>query len=93
MLATSIGATIVLLLIERGLLGRVISYVQSRIQRKLHAVHTEEEPLDDDVRDLKERVNAMTIVELREQNLVLQNVSKFYGSFLAVNEVSLEIKQ
>lgn len=94
MLATSIGATIFLLLIEHGLFGRLISCVLSLRQRKLSAVQTsEEEPLDADVREVKERVNAMTTKELAEQNLVLQNVSKFYGGFLAVNQVSLEIKQ
>lgn len=91
MLGTSIGATILLLLIEQGIFGRLISHILSLRQRKLSTVYIE--PLDDDVRDVKERVNAMTTSELREQNLVLQNVSKFYGSFLAVNQVSLEIKQ
>lgn len=87
MLVTSIVSIIILLSIEQGLFGRLIAYALSA------TTHMEEEPLDDDVRDVKDRVNAMTESELRKQNLVLRNVFKFYGSFLAVNEVSLEIKQ
>lgn len=93
MLATSIGLTIVLLLIEQGMFGRLISYLLRLRHRKLSAVQVDEELLDDDVRELKERINAMTTSELKEQAVVLQNVSKYYGSFLAVNQVSLEIKQ
>lgn len=91
MLLTSIGATIILLLIEHGLLGRAIFNVMKKCQPSIN--EDENEPLDDDVKEIKERINGMAINELREQNLVLQNVSKFYGKFLAVNQVSLEIKQ
>lgn len=93
MLATSICAIIVLLLIEHGLFGRFISYLLNLRQRKLVPVNAEDEPIDDDVLAITERVNAMTLSELEEPNLVMQNVSKFYGSFVAVNQVSLEIKQ
>lgn len=93
MLATSICAIIVLLLIEQGLFCRFISYLLNLRQRKLVPVNVEDELIDDDVLAIKERVNAMTLSELREPNLVMQNVSKFYGSFVAVNQVSLEIKQ
>lgn len=93
MMATSIGATIVLLLIEQGLCGRLISYFLNLRQRNLSAVGIEDEQVDDDVHAIKQRINAMTTNELRESNLVMQNVSKFYGSFLAVNQVSLKINQ
>lgn len=93
MLATCIITTIALLLIEQGYFGRLLTYVRSLYRRKLSPGHVQDEPLDDDVLKVKERVNAMSIEELREQNLVLQNVSKFYGSFMAVNQVSLDIKQ
>lgn len=91
MLLTSICAVIILLLIEHGLFGRITSYVLSLIKRPLPTF--EDDRLDDDVKEIKERLNAMTISELREQNLILRNVSKFYGNFLAVNQVSLEIKR
>ncbi len=94
MVATSIIATLVLVLIEQGHIGRLISYLPNLRRRRLHIADQEsDELLDDDVREVKERVNAMTTSELQEQNLVLQNVSKYYGSFLAVNQVSIEIKQ
>lgn len=91
MLLTSIGATVILVLIEQGIFGRFTSCELKKRQRSIN--DHEEEPLDNDVKEIKDRVNAMTTSELKEQNLVMQNVSKFYGSFLAVNQVSLEIKQ
>lgn len=94
MVATNIGATLVLLLIEQGLLRRLIAYIGGLIRRRTVPDPLQEEPLDDDdVREVKERINAMDVGQLREQSVVLQNVSKFYGSFLAVNQVSLDIKQ
>ena len=93
MLATSICSIIVLLLIEQGLFCRFISYLLNLRRRKLVPVNVEDEQIDDDVLAIKERVNAMTLSELQEPNLVMQNVSKFYGSFVAVNQVSIEIKQ
>ncbi|KAJ6646771.1 Phospholipid-transporting ATPase ABCA3 [Pseudolycoriella hygida] len=93
MLGTSIFAIFLLLVIEQGLFSRFLSYVPSLRRRKLSDVDRPDERLDDDVRAVNERINAMTVNELQEQNLVLQSVSKFYGSFLAVNQVSLEIRQ
>lgn len=93
MVATSIGATLLLLLIEQGLLRRLIAYLVSLVRSRTVFDPLQDEQLDDDVREVKERINAMDVGQLREQSVVLQNVSKFYGSFLAVNQVSLDIKQ
>lgn len=92
MVATSVCATLLLLLIEQGSLRRLISYLASLVRRRTVPDPLLEEPLDDDVREVKELINAMDVDQLREQSVVLQNVSKFYGSFVAVNQVSLDIK-
>lgn len=91
MLATCIIATTLLLCIEKGVFRRLVTALLRKRQANLPAA--EVQLLDDDVSEMKQRVDAMTVTELREQNLVLQNVSKFYGNFVAVNKVSLEIKQ
>ncbi|XP_037034194.1 ATP-binding cassette sub-family A member 3-like isoform X1 [Bradysia coprophila] len=93
MVATSIGVTLLVLLIEQGLLRRLIAYLVSLVRSRPVFDPLQDEQLDDDVREVKERINAMDVGQLREQSVVLQNVSKFYGSFLAVNQVSLDIKQ
>ncbi|KAG4068832.1 hypothetical protein HA402_004980 [Bradysia odoriphaga] len=93
MVATSIGATLLLLLIEQGLLRRLVAYLVGLVRPRPAFDPLQDEQIDDDVREMKERINAMDVGQLREQSVVLQNVSKFYGSFLAVNQVSLDIKQ
>lgn len=94
MIATNLLGLIILLLIEHGVFKPIIQLAMNLIPRKSSAeLAPEEEPLDDDVCSIKTRINAMNMNDLKAENLILQNVSKYYGGFLAVNQVSLEIKQ
>lgn len=97
MIATSLLSLIILLLTERGVFEPIVAFVKDSIARKSSAECGPQEtgPLDedDDVGAIKTRINSMSVDELRAENLILQNVSKYYGGFLAVNQVSLEVKQ
>lgn len=48
---------------------------------------------DDDVAAEKDRINNMSPQELQSETMVMQNVSKFYGKFCAVNKISVAIKR
>ena len=50
------------------------------------------EELDGDVKQEKEMVNYMSAGDFSDYNLVMQNVTKFYGEFLAVNQLCTGIK-
>ncbi|XP_017106501.2 phospholipid-transporting ATPase ABCA3 isoform X1 [Drosophila bipectinata] len=49
--------------------------------------------LDDDVASERERILNMSSNELANKNLVLDRVTKYYGQFLAVNQVSLCVQE
>lgn len=48
---------------------------------------------DDDVLAEKQRINEMSVEELQSEPMVMQNISKFYGSFQAVKNVSFAAKK
>lgn len=82
----------VLLIIEYRVFESVIYYVRSSFERKLPPVALKNET-DNDVDDEKKRVEQMTMNDLKENNLVLKSLSKFYGDQLAVNQISIGIKR
>lgn len=48
--------------------------------------------IDDDIQAENDKVNRMTESEIANSNLVVKNLSKFYGNFLAVNQLCLAIE-
>lgn len=70
----------------------VVYYLHSFFERKLPQNSVEGE-IDNDVDDEKKRVKQMTSTDLEVNNLVMQSLSKFYGNFLAVNQISIGIKR
>lgn len=91
MLCTGCFCFAVLLIIEYRLLASVVYAVLSIFQRQLPP-ETEDAVLDDDILAEKQRVNAMSEDDIGFNNLVIKKVSKFYGKFLAVNQISIAIK-
>lgn len=61
-------------------------------QRK-PAAHSEDGFLDADVFTEKVRVDAMSSHEIAAHNLVLNNVTKYYRNILAVNQLSIVIRE
>lgn len=92
MICTAIVAYIVLLLIEAGAIKMAKQFIFKYINRKYPSADANE-TIDDDVLAEKERINRMEENELKSETLVMQNVSKFYGSFCAVNKFSVAIKR
>lgn len=54
---------------------------------------TEDEIMDSDVRQEKDRVKQMDIEEISEHNLVLRDMTKYYKNFLAVNQLCVGVNQ
>lgn len=92
MIATGVGFFVILLIIEYRVFAGLFYFIGSFFERKLPPMSQNGE-IDDDVNDEKRRVNGMTLNDLQINNLVLQSLSKFYGKFLAVNQISIGINR
>lgn len=92
MAGTGIVFFAILLIIEYRVFEGAIYFVRSFFERKLPPM-SENNHIDDDVNDEKRKVNGMTKNDLYANSLVLQSLSKFYGKFLAVNQISIGIKR
>lgn len=79
----------ILILIE----SNVLSKAYSSIFKKRSSSPIQDSTLDDDVRAEKRKVDALNSNDLQVNSLVLKNLSKFYGQFLAVNQLSLAVKR
>lgn len=90
MILIGIIAYVLLLSIEFG----VFKWMFSFIPRRAKIVPMDDlVDVDDDVQAEKEQINNMTDDELRSQAIVMKNVSKFYGKFCAIKQISLSIKR
>lgn len=92
MFCTGIFAFIILIMIEAGAIKMAKQLIFKYIDRTYPSVDANE-VIDDDVLAEKERINCMGQQELQAETLAMQNVSKFYGSFCAVNKISIAIKR
>lgn len=93
MLLTGITAYAILIIIELGSVKILTAHILKLIRRGVgNANNDDSEPIDDDVLAEKIRIEQMTDVELRSEAMVLKNVSKYYGQFVAVKDVSFLIK-
>lgn len=69
---------------------RVLSF---NCRNKSIVSSSEVENVDGDVKEEKEKVADMSLYDLLVNNLVLHKLRKFYGKFLAVNQVSLVVQR
>lgn len=92
MVTTGIGFFVILLVIEYRVFAGLVYFILSFFERKLPPM-SQNGQIDDDVNAEKRRVNGMTLSDLDTNNLVLQSLSKFYGKFLAVNQISIGINR
>lgn len=92
MMCTGIVFFIILLIIEYRIFEGVIYAVRGCFERSLPSM-SEDGQIDDDVLDEKRKVNLMPMNEIQSHSLILQSLSKFYGKFLAVNQISIGIKR
>lgn len=81
---------ITLMTIEFRSLEGFIYYLRSFSQKKNPAI-AKQSDIDSDVEEESNRVLQMTMSELTANRLVLRKLSKFYGNFQAVNQLSVAI--
>lgn len=92
MLCTGVGAFLILIIIEYGAL-RMIKQVIFQYIKRIYPDNTPSGVDDDDVLAERDRIKNMTPQELKSEMMVMQDVSKFYGKFCAVNKISVSIKR
>ncbi|XP_055298016.1 phospholipid-transporting ATPase ABCA3-like isoform X5 [Sitodiplosis mosellana] len=92
MAVTGIFFFILLLIIEYRVFAGLIYWIRSLFARKLPPI-AEDDQIDDDVNKEKQIVNGMNVNDIEANSLVLKSLSKFYGKFLAVNQISIAIKR
>lgn len=91
MITTGIALFGVLLLWEFRVFESVFYKGKNIVSTKIPI--SEDGYLDSDVQEEKNRINAMGPVKIQSTNLVMQNMTKFYGSFVAVNQLSIGVEQ
>ncbi|XP_031638213.1 ATP-binding cassette sub-family A member 3-like [Contarinia nasturtii] len=90
MAITAIIFFIILWIIEKRVISRLNHYFRRHGPQPPSALITN--AIDCDVINEKNKVNTMTPNDLRNHNLVLQNLTKSYGDFLAVKGISVAVK-
>lgn len=80
----------ILLLMEFGIFSLAIYYIRGRHKEKTPRI-PKNAKLNDDVRIEKEKVNEMAAEDMMLTNLVVRNLTKFYGELLAVNELCIAV--
>lgn len=91
MTAVGFVAYFLLVFIESGTFKFIRAFILSVIPRTYPYQNLEH--VDGDVAAEKERIDSMTVQELKAETLAMQNVSKFYGKFCAVNKFSVSVKR
>ncbi|XP_034485230.1 ATP-binding cassette sub-family A member 3-like isoform X3 [Drosophila innubila] len=89
MMCTGIVCFLVLVIGDMGLINELILIVRKRTIK----APPPPEVVDEDVERERQRILNMKPHEMAAKNLVLDRVSKCYGSFTAVNQVSLCVKE
>lgn len=92
MVATGCVCFFILLIIEYRVFEGISYYIGGFFERKLPALAAQG-AVDTDVDTEKKRIKQMTMADLQANNLVLQSLSKYYGNFLAVNQLSIGIQR
>uniref|UniRef100_W8AEW5 ATP-binding cassette sub-family A member 3 n=1 Tax=Ceratitis capitata TaxID=7213 RepID=W8AEW5_CERCA len=90
--ATTVVFFLVIIIREYGLIDELIYLIRKKLF-KPPPPPPEDSYFDDDVANEKERILKMSSDQIANQNLVLNGVTKYYGKFLAVNQVSLCVKE
>ena len=75
---------------------RIISIIKRYIRRpseKPSPLLFVSNAIDCDVINEKNKVESMTPQDLKTNNLIIKNLTKFYGDFLAVKGISVAVKK
>lgn len=83
---------IILWVIEYRIISVIMRYISRPSTQTTPFLHMSN-AIDSDVINEKIKVDSMTPEDLQANNLVLQNLTKFYADFLAVKGISVAIKR
>lgn len=72
---------------------RALDWIIYRKKVPSNIPETEDDVMDSDVFNEKQRIKAMSHMEISQQNLVLRNVTKYYNDFRAVNQLCVGVEQ
>ncbi|KAH8326811.1 hypothetical protein KR059_012458 [Drosophila kikkawai] len=91
MTVTGVVFFLIIIILEFRLIGELMFKIRQLLSKP--PPPPPEGHLDDDVARERERILHMSSDELAAKNLVLDRVTKYYGQFLAVNQVSLCVQE
>ncbi|EDW27108.1 GL16575 [Drosophila persimilis] len=91
MITTGVVFFLIIIVLEFRIIGELIYKIRQALTKP--PPPPVEGYLDDDVAQERERIFNMSTPELAAKNLVLDRVTKYYGNFLAVNQVSLCVQE
>lgn len=80
----------ILFLMEFEIFSLAIYYIRKRHKEKLPTIKKSAK-INDEVQIEKDKVNEMTEDELASTNLVVRNLTKFYGGLSAVKELCIAV--
>lgn len=92
MAATGIVCYILLFIIEFRIIRDLIYFTSRKSKLKLPSTNADDGAIDDDVTAENQRVAEMKADDLQMHDLVLKDLTKLYGKFSAVNQISVGIK-
>lgn len=90
MIGVALISFTILIVIECDAFKQLISSIIRWFTLDVPEKHDE---FDSDVADEKMRIDAMSETDLKSEALVMQDVSKFYSQFMAVNRISLAVRR
>ncbi|XP_063703387.1 phospholipid-transporting ATPase ABCA1-like [Culicoides brevitarsis] len=85
--------TFTILLMHEYRIFEMIFYKGVHLYKGPPIPETEDDILDQDVKDEKNRINAMEPEQIVSTNLVLKNMTKFYNRLLAVNQTCVGVAE
>lgn len=85
----------VLIAIEHGLFRRLTAFVKNHLPFNKPTIirDNNSDAIDDDVAAAKHYIDSLSASQMKREIMVLRDVSKYYGSFIAVNDVSFLVKK
>lgn len=82
----------ILWIIEHNIFSRFRYFLHGLFPIKLSSAKTNT-PIDIDVQNEKIKINKMVTDDFRAYSLVLRNLTKYYGNFLAVNRICVAVER
>lgn len=83
---------LLLLIVDYRLHQRFIYFILSFVKQNQEQIEMKLDVKDNDVINEKIKINQMTSDDFKSYNLILNGLTKFYGKFLAVDQISIAVE-